>query len=90
MPEEKLEPLVLLRITWRLAIAGLPAIAFLVVVHWAVLAALFATGWLVRRKGSRANHRHQNREQDFRIIFHTCIFGRERRSRQPKVADFLN
>ena len=42
--------------SWSLAIARLPAVAFLVVVHWTVLAALFATGWLVRRKGDRAHH----------------------------------
>jgi len=46
----------LLRRTWSLAITRLPAVAFLVVVHGTVLAALFATGRLVRRKRNRAHH----------------------------------
>ena len=52
------------------AVAALPAIAFLVVVHGTVLAGLFAIR-LVRRKTYRANRCRQNRKQDLRIIFHT-------------------
>jgi len=50
------ERLGLLRLAWSLAIARLPAVAFLVVVHRTILAALFATGRLVRRKRNRAHH----------------------------------
>jgi hypothetical protein len=51
------------------ALAILAAIAFLVVVHGTVLAALFAIR-LVCRKSYRADRCHQNRKQDFRVIFH--------------------
>ena len=51
------------------AVAALPAIAFLVVVHGTVLAGLFAVR-LVRRKTYGANRCCQNRKQDLRIIFH--------------------
>jgi hypothetical protein len=51
------------------AFAVLPAIAFLVVVHGTVLAALFAIR-LVCRKSYRADRCRQNRKQNFRIIFH--------------------
>ena len=51
------------------AVATLPAIAFLVVVHGTVLASLFAIR-LVRRKGDSAHGRDQNRKQDLHIIFH--------------------
>jgi hypothetical protein len=51
------------------AFATLSAIAFLVIVHGTVLAALFAIR-LVCRKTYRANRCRQNRKQDFRIIFH--------------------
>ena len=51
------------------AVAALPAIAFLVVVHGTVLAGLFAIR-LVRCKGDSAHGRDQNRKQDLRIIFH--------------------
>jgi hypothetical protein len=37
------ETLGLLRLAWSLAVARLPAIALFVIVHWTVLAALFAT-----------------------------------------------
>jgi len=67
----------LLRRTWSLAIARLPAVAFLVVVHGAVLAALFATGWLVRRKRDRAHRCDQNREQDLSVVFHRLSFVRD-------------
>jgi hypothetical protein len=53
-----------------LAIARLPASALLVIVHRAVLTALFATGRLVRRKRDGAHHCNQDREQDFAVIFH--------------------
>ena len=43
------------------AVATLPAIAFLVVVHGTVLAGLAAI-WLVRRKRYRANRCDQNRK----------------------------
>ena len=58
----------------RLAVARLPAITLLVIVHGAVLAALFATGRLVRRKRDGAHHCNQNREQDFGVIFHGVSF----------------
>ena len=64
------ETLGLLGRTWSLAIARLPAVAFLIVVHRTVLAALFAAGWLVRRKRDRAHRGNHNREQDFSVILH--------------------
>ena len=51
------------------AVAAFPAIAFLIVVHRAVLAGLFAIR-LVRCKRRAANRRRQNRKQGLRIIFH--------------------
>ena len=42
--------------TWSLAVARFSAITFLIVVHRTVLAALFAAGWLLRRKRDRAHH----------------------------------
>jgi hypothetical protein len=45
-----------------------------IVVHRTVLAALFATGRLVRRKRDGAHHCNQNREQDFGVIFHGVSF----------------
>ena len=51
------------------AVATLPAIAFLVVVHRTVFAGLFAVG-LVRRKGNCAHGRNHDRKQNFRVIFH--------------------
>jgi len=51
------------------AVAALAAIAFLIVVHRAVLAGLFAIR-LVRCKRRAANRRRQNRKQGLRIIFH--------------------
>ena len=57
------------------AVATLPAIAFLVVVHGTVLAGLAAI-WFVRRKSYRANRCDQNREQNFRVIFHSISFVR--------------
>ncbi len=51
------------------AVATLSAIAFLVIVHGTVLAGLAAIR-LVRRKRYRAKRCDQNRQQDFRVIFH--------------------
>lgn len=51
------------------AVATLPAVAFLVVVHWAVLTGLFAVG-LVSRKSCGANHCDQNRKRDLGVILH--------------------
>ena len=58
-----------------LAVAILPAIALLVVVHRTVLAGLFATRF-VGGKSCRANHGRQNRKQDLRIIFHVISLVR--------------
>ena len=55
------------------AVATLPAIAFLVVIHRTVLAGLFAI-WLVRRKRYRANRCDQNRKQNFRVVLHGLSF----------------
>ena len=71
------ETLGLLGRTWSLAIARLPTVAFLVVVHRTVLAALFATGWLVRCKRDRAHCCDQNGKQDFRVILHGQSFAPE-------------
>jgi len=54
------------------AVAALPAIAFLVVVHGTILATLFAVRF-VRRKSYRANRCRQNRKQNFRVIFHSLL-----------------
>src|SRR6266404_8460530 len=54
------------------AVAALPAIAFLVVVHGTVFSGLFAAR-LVSRKCCRANHRRQNRKQDFGVSLHKPI-----------------
>jgi hypothetical protein len=54
------------------AVAALPAIAFLVVVHGAVFPGLFAAR-LVSRKCRRANHCRQNRKQNFGVSFHKPI-----------------
>ena len=55
-----------------LAIAALTAIALLAVIHRAILAALLAC-WLIRGKRSRADHRCQEREENFRVTFHTAL-----------------
>ena len=52
------------------AVATLPAIAFLVVVHGTILAGLAAIR-LVLRKRYRANRCDQNQKQNFRVIFHS-------------------
>jgi len=54
----------------RLAIAALPAIACLTVIHRAILAGRLARG-LIRRKADCANHGRQNRKQNFGVLFHT-------------------
>ena len=60
------------------------AIACLTVIHWAVLAALFAR-WLIRRKRSRANDRRENRKENFGVAFHTAVnFSRSDCQRQEK------
>jgi len=56
------------------AVAALPAIAFLVVVHGTVLSGLFAAR-LVSRKRRRAYHSRQNRKQDFEVSLHKSIFS---------------
>lgn len=58
------------------AFATLPTIAFLVVIHRAVLAALFAIR-LVRCKRYRTERCRQNREQDFRVMFHGISLARD-------------
>ena len=58
------------------AVATLPAIAFLVVVHWTVLAGLAAIR-LVRGKRYRADRCDQNRKQNFRVIFHSITLVRD-------------
>jgi hypothetical protein len=55
------------------ALAALPAIAFLAVIHRAVLAGL-VTIRLVRRKGNCAHGCDQDGKQDFRVIFHRHHF----------------
>src|SRR6267143_927844 len=56
-----------------LAAAVFAAVAFLVVVHGAVLASLFAAR-LVCRESCRANRCRQNRKQDLRVILHTVSY----------------
>ena len=56
-----------------LAIAVLAAIAFLAVIHWAILAAFLARGGLVRRKNRRTNRRRKNGEENLSVTFHTVL-----------------
>src|SRR5438552_19128716 len=58
----------------RLTAAILPAIAFLVIVHGAVLAGFLAALRLCR-KTSTANRCCQNRKQNFGVIFHSDNFA---------------
>jgi hypothetical protein len=67
----------------RLTAAILPAIAFLVIVHGAVLAGLLAALRLCR-KTSTANRCRQNRKQNFGVIFHSDNFARSEKWRQRK------
>jgi hypothetical protein len=53
-----------------LAIAALAAIACLTVIHRAIFAGLLARG-LICRQRSRANHRRENRKENFGVFFHT-------------------
>jgi hypothetical protein len=59
------------RDTW-LTIAALAAIACPAVVHRAIFAAGF-TSRLICRKSNRANHRRENRKQNFNAMFHTDL-----------------
>ena len=70
----------------HLAVAILPAIALLVIVHRAVLARLFATRF-VGGETCRANHGRQNRKQDLRIIFHVISLVRDVIQRYRKNLD---
>jgi hypothetical protein len=54
------------------ALAALSAIAFLAVVHGAVLAGLLVIR-LIRRKRDRANTCQHHRQHDFRAIFYARI-----------------
>jgi hypothetical protein len=53
-----------------LATATLAAIACLTVIHRAILAALLARGLICGKRGC-ANHRRENREENFGVIFHS-------------------
>ena len=53
----------------RLATAALAAIARLPIIHRAIFAALLARR-LICRKRSRADHRRENREENFGVAFH--------------------
>jgi hypothetical protein len=55
-----------------LAIAALAAIALLPIIHRAILAAFLAC-WLIRGKCSHANHCCEEREENFRVTFHTAL-----------------
>jgi hypothetical protein len=67
-----------------LAAAIFPAIAFLVVVHRAILAALLAARF-VRRKCRRAYDRRQNRKQDLRVLFHGINLVRNNAGQRAKI-----
>src|SRR5215471_2547165 len=56
------------------AVAALPAIAFLAVVHGTVFSGFLAIGF-VRCKGCRANRCCQNRIENLRIVFHLICGG---------------
>lgn len=59
-----------------LAIAVLAAIAFLAVIHRAILAAFLASCGLVRRENRRTNRRRKHGEEDLSVTFHrTLIFS---------------
>jgi hypothetical protein len=62
------------------AVATLPAIAFLVIIHRAVLTCLAALR-LVRRKRHGTNRRQQDGKQDLRVIFHRISLVRDVASR---------
>jgi hypothetical protein len=56
----------------ELATAALAAIARLAVIHRAILAAFLAR-WLICRERTRADHRCEKREENFRVTFHTAL-----------------
>jgi hypothetical protein len=68
-----------------LAIAALATIALLAIIHRAILAAFLAC-WLIRGKCSHANHRCEEREENFRVTFHT-IFNLRRQARERQRKD---
>jgi len=70
----------------HLAVATLPAIALLVVVHRTVLAGLFATRF-VGGKSCGTNHGRQNRKQDLSVIFHVITLVRDVIQRYRKNLD---
>jgi len=78
-----------------IAFASLAAVAFLIVVHRAVFAGLFAIR-LVRRETHCANRCRQNRKQDFHVILHSCNLARDtmvtlaKKRRQPGRRKHLN
>lgn len=63
-------------LTWRLAIAVFAASAFLAVIHRAIFAGRFAALFF-RRKCARANHRCEDRHQNFRVILHGITLVRD-------------
>jgi hypothetical protein len=67
---------VFFRREFSLTAAVLPAIAFLVIVHGAVLAGFLAALRLCGKTGT-ANRCRQNREQNFRGGLHAPNFARE-------------
>ena len=70
-----------------LAIAALAAIAFLTVIHRAILAALLARR-LISRKRSRTNHCRKNRKENFGVLFHTRFnLAPNPKLRERKIAD---
>ena len=62
----------------RLTAAVLPAIAFLVIVHGAVLAGFLAALRLCGKTGT-ANSCRQNREQNLGVIFHRASLARNQK-----------
>jgi hypothetical protein len=63
---------------FSLTAAVLPAIAFLVIVHGAVLAGFLAALRLCGKSGT-ANRCRQNRKQNFRVIFHRTSLARNQK-----------
>ena len=54
---------------FELTTAVFTAVALLLGVHWAILVR-FLAALLLRREGSGANHRREDRHQDCRCCFH--------------------
>ena len=70
----------------ELATAALAAIARLAVIHRAILAAFLAR-WLICRERSCTNHRCEEREENFRVTFHTALtFANGRANASEKIA----